>query len=178
MMSTREAGGGPVLGRRCRGGKEVHQTTCWTKLELANRSQKSWTVSDCFSFASPHSKKHRLVCGLFPLFQKRGRSTAWTSIHRNTTDPVAYVDPAVFTQYATIIRYLMLLIFSLGWPEDEEWRRLPPGLHNLFHPTIQDGSKWSKFGARGEHGDVFLFSNLGALWFSENRTLVLGEFDV
>ena len=23
-------------------------------------------------------------------------------------------------------------------------------------------------GARGEHGDVFLFSNLGALWFSEN----------
>ena len=76
MMSTREAGGGPVLGKRCRGGKEVHQTTCWTKLELANRSQKSWTVSDCFSFASPHSKKHRLVCGLFPLFQKRGRSTA------------------------------------------------------------------------------------------------------
>ena len=29
-------------------------------------------------------------------------------------------------------------------------------------------STWSKFGAHGEHGDVFLFSNLGALWFSEN----------
>ena len=43
-----------------------------------------------------------------------------------------------------------------------------PGLHNLFHPNIQDGSTWSKFGARGEHGDVFLFPNLGALWFSEN----------
>ena len=42
------------------------------------------------------------------------------------------------------------------------------GLHNSFHPTIRDGSTWSKFGARGEHGDVFLFSNLGALWFSEN----------
>ena len=42
------------------------------------------------------------------------------------------------------------------------------GLHNLFHPTILDGSTWSKFGACGEHGDVFLFSNLGALWFSEN----------
>ena len=27
---------------------------------------------------------------------------------------------------------------------------------------------WSKFGAHGEHGDVFLFSNIGALWFSEN----------
>ena len=33
------------------------------------------------------------------------------------------------------------------------------GLHKLYHPTIQDGSTWSKFGARGEHGDVFLFSN-------------------
>ena len=43
-----------------------------------------------------------------------------------------------------------------------------PGLHKLCHPTIRDGSRWSKFGARGEHGDVFLFSNLGALWFSEN----------
>ena len=42
------------------------------------------------------------------------------------------------------------------------------GLHNLCHPTIRDGSTWSKFGAHGEHGDVFLFSNLGALWFSEN----------
>ena len=38
-----------------------------------------------------------------------------------------------------------------------------PGLHNLFHPTIRDGSTWSKFGARGEHGDVLLFFNLGAL---------------
>ena len=35
------------------------------------------------------------------------------------------------------------------------------GLHKLCHPTIRDGSKWSNFGARGEHGDVFLFSNLG-----------------
>ena len=30
-----------------------------------------------------------------------------------------------------------------------------PGLHNLCHPTIRDGSTWSKFGARGQHGDVF-----------------------
>ena len=42
------------------------------------------------------------------------------------------------------------------------------GLHNLFHPTIRDGRTWSKFGAYGEHGDVFLLPNLGALWFSEN----------
>ena len=42
------------------------------------------------------------------------------------------------------------------------------GLHKLWHPSIRDTSMWSKFGAHGEHGDVFPFSNLGALWFSEN----------
>ena len=49
------------------------------------------------------------------------------------------------------------------------------GLHNSCHPTIRDGSTWGKFGARGEHKDVFLFSNLGALLFSENRAPVLRE---
>ena len=43
-----------------------------------------------------------------------------------------------------------------------------PGLHKLWYPGIRDTSTWSKLGAHGEHGDVFLFSNLGALWFSEN----------
>ena len=38
-----------------------------------------------------------------------------------------------------------------------------PGLHKLWYPGIRDTSTWSKFGAHGEHGDVFLFSNLGAL---------------
>ena len=42
------------------------------------------------------------------------------------------------------------------------------GLHKLWYPGIRDMSTWSKFGAHGEHGDVFLFSILGALWFSEN----------
>ena len=42
------------------------------------------------------------------------------------------------------------------------------GLHKLWYPGIRDMSTWSKFGAHGEHGDVFLFSNLGALCFSEN----------
>ena len=41
--------------------------------------------------------------------------------------------------------------------------QLKPGLHKLCHPNIQHGSTWSKFGAHGEHGDVFLFFNLGAL---------------
>ena len=33
---------------------------------------------------------------------------------------------------------------------------LTAGLHNSFHPTIRDGSTWSKFRAQREHGDVFL----------------------
>ena len=37
------------------------------------------------------------------------------------------------------------------------------GLHKLWYPVVRDMSTWSKFGAHGEHGDVFLFSNLGAL---------------
>ena len=40
---------------------------------------------------------------------------------------------------------------------------LSAGLHKLWYPGIRDTSTWSKFGAHGEHGDVFLFSNLGAL---------------
>ena len=37
------------------------------------------------------------------------------------------------------------------------------GLHKLWYPGIRDRSTWGKFGAHGEHGDVFPFSNLGAL---------------
>ena len=37
------------------------------------------------------------------------------------------------------------------------------GLHKLWYPVVRDMSTWSKFGAHGERGDVFLFSNLGAL---------------
>ena len=37
---------------------------------------------------------------------------------------------------------------------------------------------WSKFRAHGENGDVFLFSNLGALSFSENRAPILTFVDV
>ena len=47
-------------------------------------------------------------------------------------------------------------------------RHKKAGLHKLWYPGIRDRSTWSKFGAHGEHGDVFLFSNLGVLWFSEN----------
>ena len=37
------------------------------------------------------------------------------------------------------------------------------GLHKLWYPGIRDRSTWGMFGAHGEHGDVFLFFNLGAL---------------
>ena len=46
---------------------------------------------------------------------------------------------------------------------NERWHHSCTGLHKLWYPSIQDMSTWSKFGAHGEHGDVFLFSNLGAL---------------
>ena len=50
------------------------------------------------------------------------------------------------------------LKFKIRRNEDRE-----TGLHKLRYPGIRDMSTWSKFGAHGEHGDVFLFSNLGAL---------------
>ena len=46
---------------------------------------------------------------------------------------------------------------------DQEKLTCGSGLHKLWYPVVRDRSTWSKFGAHGEHGDVFLFSNLGAL---------------
>ena len=37
------------------------------------------------------------------------------------------------------------------------------GLHKLWYPGSRDMSMWSKLGAHGEHGDVFLFSNFRPL---------------
>ena len=73
----------------------------------------------------------------------------------------------------------------LGWPPLYPWGNIiviainiapwqlsssssQPGLHKLWYPIIRDTSTWSKFGAHGDNRDVFLFSNLGAFWFSEN----------
>ena len=52
---------------------------------------------------------------------------------------------------------------QIGLVEIDEWGRACAGLHKLWYPGIRDTSTRSKFGAHGEHGDVFLFSNLGAL---------------
>jgi len=52
---------------------------------------------------------------------------------------------------------------DFGTFPDNFLRSLLAGLHKLWYPSIRDTSTWSKFGAHGEHGDVFLFSNLGAL---------------
>ena len=48
---------------------------------------------------------------------------------------------------------------------------LVPGLHKLWYPGIRDRSTWSKFGAHGAHGDVFLFSNLGRCAENQNGNL-------
>ena len=48
-------------------------------------------------------------------------------------------------------------------PLQKQHGRLSTGLHKLWYPVVRDRSTWGKFGAHGEHGDVFLFSNLGAL---------------
>ena len=51
-----------------------------------------------------------------------------------------------------------------GFPSSPRFASLwSAGLHKFWYPGIRDTSTWSKFGAHGEHGDVFLFSNLGAL---------------
>ena len=50
--------------------------------------------------------------------------------------------------------------------------QVTPGLHKLCHPTIRDSSTWSKFGARGEHGDVFLSSQVKNSLFSFRHFLV------
>ena len=81
------------------------------------------------------------------------------------------------------IKSILLAIFvkrrkTMALSKKAKRPRLRP--HPYPYPTIRDGSTWSNFGARGEHGDVLhwgvlLFSNLGALWFLENRALVLGE---
>ena len=46
------------------------------------------------------------------------------------------------------------------------------GLHDLFPPTIRDGSKWSKFGANGEHGDVFPLLQLGCARILRERNQI------
>ena len=50
-----------------------------------------------------------------------------------------------------------------------------PGLHKLWYPGIRDMSRWSKFGAHGEHGDVFLYSNLGVSY--PNRWSLYSSLD-
>ena len=59
--------------------------------------------------------------------------------------------------------YSSIIYVSFDSKVQKEQNLCEPGLHKLWYPGIRDMSTWSKFGAHGEHGDVFLFSNLGAL---------------
>ena len=60
-----------------------------------------------------------------------------------------------FVSYQTGYTFVIINVDCCRFPR--------AGLHKLRYPGIRDMSTWSKFGAHGEHGDVFLFSNLGAL---------------
>ena len=89
--------------------------------------------------------------------------------------PYLYIYPFCWqtrldcSQFVKIILCrLALLKFLTGFFLHSPFPYFCSGLHKLWYPSIRDTSTWSKFGAHGEHGDVFLFSNLGALWFSEN----------
>ena len=75
-------------------------------------------------------------------------------------------DPAHYRVGLISINIITAII--MHGRQDKHNHHHHPGLHKLWYPVVRDMSTWSKFGAHGEHGDVFLFSNLGALWFSEN----------
>ena len=114
---------------------------------------------------------------ILTLSRKRENNLLFESSSLPVPTPSHKLDTITFYKKNTLTRTRSAMCF--GWvnlkvaPAGAKKSRciksiLHPGLHNLFHSTIQDGSTWSKFGARGEHGDVFLFSNWGALWFTEN----------
>ena len=57
-----------------------------------------------------------------------------------------YVDTSIFDGCVLLniwVRQNEIIIYCLS------------GLHKLWYPSIRDMSTWSKFGAHGEHGDVF-----------------------
>ena len=89
--------------------------------------------------------------------------------HLISTCDVGTTAPGVGTPCLPAhVSFLQNLIFNTVGRRYSRYSRysspsIPAGLHKLWYPGIRDTSMWSKFGAHGEHGDVFLFSNLGAL---------------
>ena len=83
------------------------------------------------------------------------RLNASTSVARNGTLGFAFLQSTQLgcRPHDNITNWFELIFFCC----------LKAGLHKLWYPGIRDTSTWSKFGAHGEYGDVFLFSNLGAL---------------
>ena len=72
--------------------------------------------------------------------------------------------------WVSIWCHLSVTFVPPGWILSDYLQIIPlwAGLPKLWYLSIRDTSTWNKFGVHGEHGEVFLFSNLGALWFSEN----------
>ena len=72
---------------------------------------------------------------------------------------VGFLDELHIGCILDYIHWIILDVFILS----KCYLILKTGLHKLWYPSVRDTSTWSMFGAHGEHGDVFLFSNLGAL---------------
>ena len=100
----------------------------------------------------------RKIIKVHPLRKKYFCRNTWNPLHILTQFPHPHRNRVLCT---------MFLCFAAIKCKILLWTLLA-GLHKLWYPGIRDRSTWGKFGAHGEHGDVFLFSNLGALWFSEN----------
>ena len=119
-----------------------------------------WHLSPQDSYAT-QERCEPLITTCAKLFPKYGTSSLLFEIWHKF--------PQIFVIYQCIfiIRSSSSLSNISAIFHDAElfWISLTAGLHKLWYPSIRDTSTWSKFGAHGEHRDVFLFSNLGALWF-------------
>ena len=103
------------------------------------RPYKTATSAQVFAKLAEASSKIKLKCQFSSAMQ----------VAATTRNP-AFVRRIFLLQVPVTLSPLslwtMIFTFSLS------------GLHNSFHPIIRDGSTWSKFGARGKHGDFLRFS--------------------
>ena len=84
--------------------------------------------------------------------------TVYLCIAYTECSQYAYCVCAV--QYASVKQLLCVCICYAPWVHHiHTLCVLYTGLHKLWYPSIRDTGTWSKFGAHGEHGDVFLVSN-------------------
>ena len=138
-----------------------YEAVDWVQIRISTENEKLSIHFAMFKIWTPNMQKVRKVC---PTSKAVTLFKAPTGVLR-----------AIRTNYIFKRQLFRQPWDNCGTTLRQLWHCFGTVLHNSCHPTIRDGSTWSKIGARGEHGDVFLFSNLGALRFSENRAPILGE---